>query len=352
MKRILVINQYNSDNIGDNLLNEMLCLNLKRMGYNTDNVGYAQQHKQVVEYKIDDSKVNFVKLFLKRIISPWLKYQLIYKLKLNTSQKNLKKQKWDAVIIGGGQLLKHNSVFMYCFRHWINWAKKNDIPIILHGIGVDSELSKYEIKVYKKYLRYVQVVNCRDIETKEIMKQKFDVKAYISPDIAFTYSNEKVGKDNKNAILVMPYSYLTARRSFKFNISKSQYFKTIEHKIKNIKEKEPDLKVVLAATTSDDASECYRFAEWYANSGEKCIVRKIQDSDTLFQEACKSKYMITGRMHAMIVGLIAGAKIEPILVSNKIKFFEINYLKQEIDLREISRQAFEGLEKSVKKVLF
>lgn len=352
MKRILVINQYNSDNIGDNLLNEMLCLNLKRMGYNTDNVGYAQQYKQVVEYKIDDSKVNFAKSFLKKIISPWLKYQLIYKLRLNTSQKNLKKQRWDAVIIGGGQLLKHNSVFIYCFRHWINWAKKEDIPIILHGIGADSELSKYEIKVYKKCLKYVQVVNCRDIETKEIMRQKFDVKAYISPDIAFTYRNEKVEKYNKNVILVMPYSYLTAKRSFQFNVSKSQYFEIIRHKIKNIKEKESDLSVVLAATTSDDASECYRFAEWYANIGEKCSVRKIQDSDTLFQEACKAKYMITGRMHAMIVGLIAGVKIEPILVSNKIKFFEKNYLKEELNLEEISRQAFEGLEKSIKQALF
>ena len=352
MKRILVVNQYNSDNIGDNLLNEMLCLNLKRMGYNTDNVGYAQQNKQVVEYKIDNLKVNFVKSFLKRIILPWLKYQLIYKLRLNTSQKNLKNKKWDAVIIGGGQLIKHNSVFMYCFRHWINWAQKNDIPIILHGVGVDSGLSKHEVKVYKKCLKYVQVVNCRDIETKEIMRQKFDVKAYISPDIAFTYRNEKAGKYNKNVILVMPYSYITARKSFQFNISKRQYFEIMEHKIKKIKDKEPDLRVVLAATTSDDASECYRFAKWCANSGERCIVRKIQDSDTLFQEACKSKYMITGRMHAMIVGLIAGAKIEPILVSNKIKTFEVSYLEKECNLKKISRQAFEGLERSIKQVLF
>lgn len=352
MKRILVVNQYNSDNIGDNLLNEMLCLNLKRMGYSIDNVGYAQQNKQVVEYKIDNSKVNFMKSFLKRIISPWLKYQLIYKLRLNTSQKNLKNKKWDAVIIGGGQLLKHNSVFMYCFRHWINWAKKNDIPIILHGIGVDSGLSKHEIKIYKKCLKYVQVINCRDVETKEIMRQKFDVIAYISPDIAFTYHNEEAEKYNKDVILVMPYSYMTARKAFQFNISKSQYFKTMRHKIKDIKDKEPNLRVVLAATTSDDATECYRFAEWCADSGERYIVKKIQDSSTLFQEACKAKYMISGRMHAMIVGLIAGAKIEPILVSNKIKTFEISYLEKECNLKKISRQAVEGLERSIKQVLF
>ncbi|HFR3894621.1 TPA: hypothetical protein ACHVIC_001971, partial [Streptococcus suis] len=61
----------------------------------------------------------------------------------------------------------------------------------------------------------------------------------------------------------------------------------------------------------------------------------------------RSEIILTGRMHAMIMGLCTDNKIIPILVSDKIRVFEQEYLNGDYDYEQIKKQSNQGLEQLI-----
>lgn len=348
--KVLVVNQYNSDNIGDKLLNEMTCQNLKNLGHECVNAGYAQTISQEVDFTENQNKKGIISS-IKRNISPFFKYILLYNKRLKEIQKNI--SECDAIIIGGGQLIKHNNVFLYCMLNWIKYAKKKNLPVLIHGVGIDSNLNKYEINLYAKAIKYATAINVRDKQSADFLKKYFNVDADVSPDIAFTYLKTiREKKDNaiRSGILVMPYNYTTAKYVFDYDINQNEYYDMI---IKFIKKEIEDNKkqlIELTATTSADVKECYKLQEYLKEKGYSVDIQKAKTVTELAELMLNCKTIITGRMHAMILGMLCGCKIKPICVSDKIKDFSTNYLEHEIDLSEVSNEATDGIITSLKKL--
>lgn len=78
-RSVLVVNQYNCDNLGDNLLNSLLCKNIKDAGYIVVNRGYAQTQPQKVTYKTDCSESNYLRELVKTKMPEHIKYLIKYK---------------------------------------------------------------------------------------------------------------------------------------------------------------------------------------------------------------------------------------------------------------------------------
>lgn len=352
--KFLVVNQYNSDNLGDKLLNEMLCLNIMKLGHEYVNAGFAQTTEQSIDYD-KTKKKDIILRKIKKKIHPLIKYILIYKKRINTIQKKEELLKCDAIIIGGGQLLKHNSVFLFCMLNWIKYAKKRRIPILIYGISVDLNINHIEKFIYKKIIKAANTVNVRDLQTAKLMKRYFNTEALVSPDIAFSYYDyiiqKKVDKENNN-ILILPYDSITAKFSFNNKETKLENYKKIISLINQENKDSKKQSIILTATTSSDLSECYELYNYLIYNGYEAKIIKSKNIDELKELVLNCKELITGRMHAMILGMICQKKVKPIIISNKIEVFKNEYLDNEkINIEEISRKATEGLENSLKILL-
>lgn len=342
IKKILVVNQYQSDNLGDKLLNKMLCSKIRDLGFEADNAGFAQIYPQEVDYAQGKFNKRNVSQKIKSLAGPKLKYYLKYKKTLKKAINKINFTKYIGIIIGGGQLIKHHSVFMYCFSFWVDTAVKAGIPIIVFGVGADSSLNEQEIKYYKKYLSKAEKINCRDKETAKILQNILKKTINISPDIAFIYK-PKIN-DVKNYIVVMPYQYMTAKKAFGIDLSKEQYYDEIINKINNAKRCSPQSEIVLTATTSVDMNECIAFNNYIKQKQIQHKVLKIQTFEQLADLFERANVVITGRMHAMILGLVCDATVSPIRISDKVREFEKEYIQDFNNIEDISMKAEIGLE--------
>lgn len=351
--KILIVNQYNSDNLGDKLLNKMICSNIIELGYKYINAGFAQTINQTINYK-NTKKINKIFKKIKKRVSPFSKYILMYKKRLNKIQKKEEILNCNALIIGGGQLIKHHSVFTYCMINWIRFAKKRNIPILIYGVSMDSNLNSIEKLIYRKAMKNVDLINVRDYQTAELMKRYFNIKVHVSPDIAFTYykyiKTEKRTKKN-NDILVLPYDLLTAKYSFSNKETQRENYEKIIDRINQENTNSKSQSIILTATTSSDLEECHKFYNYLNNKGYNSKIIKANNINELTDLIWNCKVLITGRMHAMIMGLVCKRKVSPIVISNKIAVFKNEYLDNKtINIEKISKNANEGLNYCLNKL--
>lgn len=349
-KYILVVNQFNCDNLGDNLLNEVLCHNLAKKGFRTIiNCGFAQTQPQEVLYNKEDINKKNINNIMKEKVPEHIKYIIKYKRRLRKETQNLDIQNCLCMILGGGQLLKRDSVFLDCLRYWVTWATRNNIPVYLFGIGIDTGLNASEIKKYRSILSNVRYINCRNFESKEIICNDLRLSnVSVSPDIAFLLDEEP--KERNNNILVMPYSYRTAIRAFDFRQTKQEYYNSIFQMIKEIG---GNNQVILGATTTADADECLRFCSFLKKHGIDSNISEITSVGKLVSIIASSKYVITGRMHAMIISKVMNTPVIPIIISDKIKQFAKEYLDnfREIDsIKELTEAGLDELINQIRRI--
>lgn len=344
MKKILIVNQFNSDNLGDKLLNNMLNLRLRECGFETTSVGFAQSEEQKVTYSNHVSTSQGIVTKIKNICPPLLKYIINYRKKLLKSVERVQMEQFDALVIGGGQLIKHKSVFRYCFSFWVKQALKRNVPVCIYGIGIDSNLSGYEKKHYKKMLDKVHYINCRDYDTALFFRTFFNADCAVSPDIAFTYLTQN-NIDRQKTMVVMPYSYATAKRAFGMKASKEAYYRSILEKIIVLMKNNDIKKVVLTATTTADADECLSFKGFLKESGISCEVVQACTVDELSELFKRSEIIITGRMHAMILAMVCNKQVCAIEVSDKIRVFENEYLSSKASVDEIRIDSLDGIKR-------
>lgn len=343
-KKILVINQYKSDNLGDKLLNKCLCDRIKEYGFEVINLGYAQTINQDVSYNC--VKSNFVREIIYTLFPERLKYLFKYRIRLINESNTIDSKEIGAMVIGGGQLLKHDSVFYDCLKYWTNWAKKNNLYLCLFGIGIDTNISMNEINKYKSLLNEFNFINCRDSETLNFLRNKLNLKnVYNSPDIAFTLNKPKNIKKN-NTVVVMPYSYGKAKSAFTLNQSKEMYYEEILNKFQN---NVLNRKVILCATTTTDAMECFNYQKYLESKNINSTVEKVDTIQNLIEIISKADFIITGRMHAMIIACVVNTEVIPICISNKIKQFTHEFLNddgfQTDTIKESRKGVFEMIDK-------
>lgn len=334
----IVINQFNSDNIGDKLIGISIKQFFDCKGDNVRLIGFAQTTNQKIEYN-PDTNAGMLS-FIKKIMPSYMKYHLYYRKRINYELKKIDINVIDGIVIGGGQLFKHSGLFPFCFDKWSQIAKKNKIKLYIYGVGVDNNLSSNDIKKYRKGIEYATYVACRDDESAKQISQIVQRNVEVWPDVVFSFDIEK-SNAIKDKLLIMPYNYETAHNHFHSLESRERYY---EQLIKLVGANDYS-NVFLSATTSSDLKECYVMRDYLKSNGIQSEIVNCDNYESLIELYKTTKTVISGRMHAMIIAMLCGVNIIPIEISPKITDFKHSYLESQTSLNETINLSKKGLEK-------
>lgn len=342
---ILVVNQHNSDNIGDKLIGISIFDFFMKKKVRVHIAGFAQTDIQ--EISCDTKKSYSLLPILKQKFPASLKYLLVYKKKIRNEAKKYDIENIDALIIGGGQLIKHGSVFPYCFRDWIKIAKTRGIKVYIYGIGVDDNLTARDRKYYSEGFEIAKLVSCRDKESAAHLQHFVKREVEVWPDVAFSYSVNCRTKD-KDSLLIMPYNYDVARVHFASLNSRESYYCWILERINALNYK----KIILSATTSADLKECYLLQDYLKEKRISCDIKQVKNIEELVELYESTKLLISGRMHALIVGALCGIDTEAIEISPKIIDYKNDVMKNGNSIEKIKKMSLAGLDRLWEALVF
>jgi polysaccharide pyruvyl transferase WcaK-like protein len=357
-KSVLIINQGKTQNLGDKAINIILGDILQDNNCEVQSAGFAQCTEQHMEFMEERIKRD-TRSRLSKIVPPifvWLiKYYWNIKREFTSVMSN---KKYDAVIIGGGQLIKTKCVFPYALLSWYLLIKKHlKCPIILLAVGVDDKFSKIEKLIYIKILPKLHAIYVRDDKSKQSLLEELGIKSKYIPDLVFSYSKyyalEECAQRNLN--LIMIYNYEDVKFHFGMHYSIEEYYESWEELI--LSNSKANFEIILGYTTIEDKRETMKFAEYLKRNHK--IKFSIADTDTLAEFLVllpKTETIVAGRMHALLLGMNYGCKPVPYIISSKIsafknewidKKFDINLARKEIDdtikelLNETRRNTYE-----------
>ena len=158
--------------------------------------------------------------------------------------------------------------------------------------------------------------------------------------MAFSYDVHFLEKSKDN-LLIMPYSFVVARVHFSTLNSREAYYSWILERVESLNYK----RIILSATTSVDLRECYLLQEFLRIKGISCDIVQINSVNELVELYESTKLLISGRMHALIIGGLCGIEWEAIEVSPKIVDYKDAFMKSENLIPGIKKMSLDGLER-------
>lgn len=345
-KKILVLNQGNTENLGDIAINDTVTKYFNNKNYIVD------------FYPFWDEKLVFGNKYEKypKIIRWTLWHFEIFLDFFNKKNinKKIKNSCYNAIIIGGGELLSSHYGFNSSLLLWTRVAMRKEIPIYLFGVSGDLEMSKHKLKRYMKALKNCSEVFVRDSYTKEICSNYYNVNCTHIPDVVFGYNeicNKNIEvKSLRNHLLIVPIEYYyKIKENMKLPNTKCYY----EYLINLIKKHVTKDKMVIITSSVLSDNEFSKKFYLYAKDELKDFKIEFKEYTNLedYIKLIKKSYtVISGRMHALILSVINGSKIVPIPFKNKLVVFEKEYASNK-DIKKVEKKvinAFNKLEKLIK----
>lgn len=341
--KFLIINQFASDNLGDKLINQKMCEGISNIGHSYISAAFSGPSQTQEDLTDNLNPLSKISSFFKQSCPFFIKYLLRYNSLLRKTQSSKELIDCNAIIIGGGQLFKHHSIFVYCMYNWLKYAQKNKKPLAIYGIGIDNNLNLFERLVYKRAFRQAVYINVRDNNSAQLIKNYYGITCAVSPDIAFTYVPPILEHSPHHKILFMPYNYQTAVKYLGLRTSKNKYFEELLSLLLCNTESDNRNKIILSSTTSEDYLECLHFQNFLYRHNVNSICQPSYEIDHFVALLQECSCIITGRMHAMILARICEKKIIPLQLSNKIDGFTREYLSHSIELSTLHNAALSGL---------
>lgn len=342
-KKILIINQGKSDNLGDKAIANTMINTFKNLGCEVDFCGFSQCVEQTIgNLEYESNKFLFRKKIAK-FIPNIFKFLFFKKKKIAREFNKICENKYDLIIYGGGQLIKTKTVFLYSLLYWKFLCNKFKAKQIMFGVGADSNFKIYEKILYKNLLHKFDRIYVRDEFSKEIIEEIFENSCEnVLPDIVFMHNASDIIK-KENLIVLMVYDYETAKRHFGIKKTREEYYESF---LAEMKKNIPFLscKVVLAYTTFQDKIETLKFREYLQIKG---IDYEFVETDTLdqFEKLLSSAdYIISARMHALILGMIYKCEVIPYIISPKVKAFSDEYINSDYSLLEMKNMIMKDIE--------
>lgn len=347
MAKILLLNQGNTYNYGDVAIKDtIVCF-------------FENQKNKVLFSSFWDEK---------EVYGNIMKFKLIYKI-INHSliltdffnflhiKKTVKNNDFDCVVIGGGELLCGHSGFNSSLYIWTKIMKKINKPIYILGVSGDLKMSKKKLKRNRYSLSNCNELLVRDNYTKEICDNYYKVTSNQYPDVVFSYNKVKgVSEgvyDKDNTMLFVPIE-LNDRVKKGLNINTEQEY--LQYCLSLISEHSVGSeKIIITTTTKDDINISNKIYN-YLKENSKLSVELIGYSnlENYVKLVRKSNTIISGRMHAMILGLLYNNKVIAIPFKEKLIGFKNEYgnLNNINNVENNSFKSLEYLNDKIKKEIF
>lgn len=343
-KKILLLNQGDTQNYGDIAIHKMIDTYFRENGFNTEFYPFWSEDK-VFGKNIFLQKI-LTKLFWKNVI-------IMDLLNAIAIKKYIKKNNYDAIIVGGGELLSGHRGFNSSLNIWSKFAANKKIPIFLLGVSGDIHMPKYLLKRNKKSLSRFKLISVRDGKTKDILNNYYHIKCDLAPDVVFAYNKicpptEK--RKKTGTLMCVPIQYNKLIQNNMNIYTTEKYYEYLLKLIKNNLDKNIN-KIIITVSVLEDIN--------FSKDLYSYLKKRITDISLIYMhyskldeyiELCqKSKVVISGRMHALILALINDNKVIPIPFKEKLECFKKEYCGiQKIELIEMNvMKEFEKVKKLI-----
>ncbi len=215
----------------------------------------------------------------------------------------------DILISGGGSLLQDvtsvKSLFYYLIIIFIALFLRKKVIIFAQGIGpINSKIGQFLTRILLKKCEYISV---RDEKSFELLKS-WGIKSELLCDPIFSIDIPDSEKDNTLAIQLRDFKTVT--EDFLNNLANF------------VCEKFSDCDIKIYSLQDDiDLEICKSFERKLKklNPDIKTEIHYHLTNHKIIEELSKAKYVIAMRFHAIIIGLLANAKIWAINYDIKVE---------------------------------
>jgi len=340
-KKILILNQGITANYGDVAINNTLMSFFKTRGFDVDYYPFWYE-----EYIFGKSyRKNKIFKLLFNII--WrVPFMMDYFNKRSISRR-FNEMNYDAIIIGGGELLSGHRGFNSSMNVWTKVAEEKRVPVYLFGVSGDINMPRYILNRNRKSLTRFAEIFVRDSYTFDILKKHYNLNGKYAPDVVFAY-NAMFQADNKTLknreyLLCVPIAFnegIVTKMGIK-NIK--EYFDYLVSEI--VKNLGANSKVIITSSVLEDNEFSKKFYS-YAHDKLKEIDIQYKEYTSLYDYINllgHSHCVISGRMHALILAFINDCKVVTIPFKEKLICFNNEY-SYEKDKGKVERKVLEALE--------
>ena len=196
MKRALVINQGHTKNYGDIAINNTITEFFRKKGLEVDFLPFWEE-TIIFGKNYKDIPYIIIRNIMKRTY-------LVDFLNELAIKKQIKNKKYDAVIIGGGELIGNHEGFNSSLYILTKIFQKKSVPVYLLAVSGDTDMSNKLKERYKKSLQRCKQVIVRDGHTEKICKEVYKRNCIKGVDVVFSYlkivdkkNYEDIRKDKK-----------------------------------------------------------------------------------------------------------------------------------------------------------
>lgn len=328
-KKILCLNEVYSDNIGDQAIAASAILILQKNSCRVDSYDFSFRNKNK-ERKTKHHVQNKKNVLRKNIAI----IRLWFFLKNLPKAFRLGLSGYNSVYIGGGQLVLANATFpisnlLFCLIFYLF-----KIEVNYFGVGVGDKFSKFEIYILKFCLQNAKHIFVRDIHSKKNLKKIFDIHSIVYPDLVYRINvNEKLEANHTVTRIILCPAEHSACLQYKEEtkqkfINEDDYIKFIQNLCFEIISTTPkQVQIIFSGSTKNDN----KFIKKVFSTLPKKLLSVSSFEETVSYESffrllSTADIVVSSRMHPMIFAHILEKKIVPIIISNKIRQFSIEYL--------------------------
>lgn len=345
-KNCLILNQGYTDNIGDQLICEMLT-RLVEDAYNVESTNFIPflepvTIQEAIRKRTSKEHISIAKKIIlvgentiRKIVTPYIYdyFRAMHRIRKEYSSKH-----YDLIIIGGGELLKSDHIFLPCLDAWTSFFYKQKARISLFGVSSDMTFTDYEKQKLNAVFKRFSYINVRDKSTVSVLNRDFKVQASYSPDCVFSYTScfrDQPLKEDHVLVMVFDYWSLPSPRKW---ATIDEYFSywwniVIEACQGNTK------RVRFSYTTAEDAECTQQFYQKYSQAFSGAPNLNVNyGKEQIISDIAKAKVIVTGRMHAMILAKQYNTKIVPFCFKRKIDDFVETWLDKKFDLELVTKE--------------
>jgi len=335
-KRILVLNQGDTPNYGDQAI------------HRTIECYFTNQDYEVISFPFWKETDVFGKHYYHypKIVR-WLLWHVQFLLDFFNRQvirKKINENFYDAIIIGGGELLSSHYGFNSSMYFWTKFASKKNIPIILLGVSGNIDMPKRKLKRYRKALALCSKIYVRDHYTGKICRENYDVNSIVRPDVVFGFQkicsiSNSVAK-KRDTLLVVPIAFYDGIKKGLHVSNEEEYLQYLVGQIESHLLNHS--KIVITCTENGDELFARKLTQALQSKNYDVIVdyHPFSNLENYLNLLSNTKTIISGRMHAMILGKLFSCDVVSIKFKKKLEVFEQEYgIKK--DLSGVAEEVFQ-----------
>lgn len=336
MKKVLLINQGHTQNLGDILISEVMSRFFIQQGFEVD----VQPYDDIVQNR-------FRLRFDSKNIIPKIVERIPYFMDYANSKRIralLDRKKYDFAVIGGGELLASHYGFNSSFVTWCRLLREKHIPVYVHGVSGDTEMSDFYLKRYKRALKTCQYVSARDHSTESILQNVYSINASYCPDVVFSYKHffELPLEDKTGDVICVPMP-INENQLQTLGLRDRNDFYCYLAKLIEKNDISDSKRIIITSTEAEDMDAVigfYRYCLKNLRYDFKLVVNPTVNE--FIGLLAKSSCVVSCRMHACILGLLSGNDIIPVPFKEKLAVFAREYSNAKV-LEDTIEQSYAGL---------